>query len=121
MSYFKAEIQQIRFLQGPRRFRVGSLPLDGSNGPTSKVTGERSGTGKGKGKGPRGGKGNTHTHTHRHTERHGLHNLPLSYLLCGLASITRAGFKRGKLGSCPGPPQLSGLHKNSKTLLPKET
>jgi len=30
--------------------------------------------------------------------------------------------KEGKLGSCPGPPpQLGGLHKNSKKLLPKET
>jgi len=110
MSYFKAEMQQIRFLQGPRRFRVGSLQrsprsLDGSNGPTSKVTGERSGTGKGKGKGPRGGKG--------HTERH---NLPLSYLLCGLASITRAGLKRWQTGQLPRasttkrPPQKTVKH-----------
>jgi len=24
----------------------------------------------------------------------------------------RAGFKGGQTGSCPGPPQLGGLHKN---------
>ena len=29
--------------------------------------------------------------------------------------------REGKLGSRPGPPQLGGLHKNSKKLLPKET
>ena len=31
--------------------------------------------------------------------------------------------REGKLGSCPGPPQLGGLHNNSKKLLglPKET
>jgi len=31
------------------------------------------------------------------------------------------GLRRGKLGSCPGPPQLGGRHKNSKKLLPTET
>jgi len=30
--------------------------------------------------------------------------------------------REGKLGSCPGPPQLRGLHKKTvKKLLPKET
>ena len=27
----------------------------------------------------------------------------------------------GKLGSCPGPPQVRGLHEKVKKLLPKET
>jgi len=29
--------------------------------------------------------------------------------------------REGKLGSCPGPPQLGGLHKTVTKLLPKET
>ena len=37
--------------------------------------------------------------------------------------VNKAGpyLREGKLGSCPGPPQLGGLHKNNKKLLPKET
>ena len=36
--------------------------------------------------------------------------------------IIRAGFKRGQTGQLPRPPQLRGLHKNSKNYYPiKET
>ena len=38
-------------------------------------------------------------------------------------SYTNSGpdLREDKLGSCPGPPHLGDLHKNSKKMLPKET
>jgi len=47
-----------------------------------------------------------HTHTVRHTR---------------IPAVGPDLRGEGKLGSCPGPPQLRGLRKNSKKLLPKET
>ena len=41
---------------------------------------------------------------------------------CGFRISTPGpDLSEGKLGSCPGPPQLGGPPQNSKKLLPKET
>jgi len=42
-------------------------------------------------------------------------NVFVSYCITACQNkIIRAGFKGGKLGSCPGPPQLVGPPQNSK-------
>jgi len=38
-------------------------------------------------------------------------------LLVGRLCDVGPDLREGKLGSCPGPPQLGGLHKNSKKII----